>query len=88
MVATLLRVIGTIIVAILVVYILLTVFGANPANAFAVFIKGAADTFSLGLSNLFLIPDHKVAIAVNYGIAAVVWLIITSIVVGLVRRVR
>ncbi|HZZ49285.1 MAG TPA: hypothetical protein VFE65_20565 [Pseudonocardia sp.] len=66
----------------------MTVFGANPANAFAVFIKGAADTFSLGLSNLFLIADHKVAIAVNYGIAAVIWLIITSIVVGLVRRVR
>lgn len=86
--ANLLRVVGLVIVAVLVVFILLTVFGANPENAFAVFIKSAADTFSLGLSNLFLLKDPKLAVGVNYGIAAVVWLFITSVVVGLVRRVR
>jgi hypothetical protein len=87
-VASLLRVIGLIIVAILVIYILLVVAGANPVNGFAVFVKNAADTFSLGLSNLFLLKDPKFAVGVNYGIAAVAWLVITSIVVGLVRRVR
>lgn len=86
-VATVLRIIGYLIVAVLVVHILLTVFDANPANSFATWIKSTADTFSLGLTNLFLPKDPKVATAVNYGIAAVAWVIITQIVVGLVRRV-
>ena len=86
-VATVLRIIGYLIVAALVVHILLTVFDANPANAFASWIKSTADTFSLGLSNLFLPKDPKVAVGVNYGIAAIAWVIITQIVVGLVRRV-
>jgi hypothetical protein len=86
-VANVLRIIGLVIVAILVIHILLTVFGANPVNSFATFIKSTADTFSLGLTNLFLPKDPKVAVGVNYGIAAVVWLVITQIVVALVRRI-
>ena len=86
--ATVLRIVGVLIVAVLVIHILLTVFDANPANAFATFIKGAANTFSLGLTDLFTPKDPKVAVGVNYGIAAVIWLVITGIVVGLVRRVR
>jgi hypothetical protein len=86
-VATVLRVIGLVIVAILVIHILLTVFGANPANAFATFIRDGANMFSLGLTDLFTFADAKLSAGVNYGIAAVIWLVITSIVVGLVRRV-
>ena len=87
LVASVLRVIGMIIVAILVIHILLVVFGANPGNAFATFIRSGADLFSLGLTDLFVLPDPRAATGVNYGIAAVAWLIITSIVVGLVRRI-
>lgn len=86
-VATVLRVIGLVIVAILVIHILLTLFGANPANSFATFIRDGARMFSLGLTDLFNFPDPKLSTAVNFGIAAVIWLVITSIVVGLVRRV-
>jgi hypothetical protein len=86
-VATVLRVIGLIIVAILVIHILLTVFDANPANSFATFIRDGANMFSLGLTDLFRLANPKATVAVNYGLAAVVWLVITSIVVGLVRRV-
>jgi hypothetical protein len=86
-VATVLRVIGLVIVAILVIHILLTLFGANPANSFATFIRDGARMFSLGLTDLFNFPDPKLSAAVNFGIAAVIWLVITSIVVGLVRRV-
>jgi len=43
--------------------------------------------FSLGLTDLFTFADAKLSAGVNYGIAAVIWLVITSIVVGLVRRV-
>jgi hypothetical protein len=86
-VATVLRVIGLVIVAILVIHILLTVFGANPSNSFATFIRDGANMFSLGLTDLFTFADAKLTAGVNYGIAAVIWLVITSIVVGLVRRV-
>lgn len=86
-VATVLRVIGLVIVAVLVIYILLTLFDANPANAFATFIRDGANMFSLGLTDLFRLANAKATVAVNYGLAAVVWLVITGIVVGLVRRV-
>jgi hypothetical protein len=84
--AAVLRVIGLVIAAILVIHILLAVFGANPANAFAVFIGHGADTFSLGLVNLFTLANPKIAVAVSYGIPAVIWLVITTIVVAVVRR--
>ena len=86
-VATVLRVIGLVIVAILVIHILLTLFDANPGNAFATFIRDGANMFSLGLTDLFRLANAKATVAVNYGLAAVLWLVITSIVVGLVRRV-
>jgi hypothetical protein len=88
MLAAVLRVVGLLIVAIIVIHILLTVFDANPANTFAMFVKSAADKLSLGLTNLFLLKNPKVAVGVNYGIAALVWLFITQIVVALLRRVR
>ncbi|MGQ0481276.1 MAG: hypothetical protein ACT4O0_09655 [Pseudonocardia sp.] len=86
-VVSVLRVIGLVIVAFLVLHILLVVFDANQANQFATFIRAGADTFSLGLTDLFVPENPKVAVAVNYGIAALIWLIITNIVTGLVRRV-
>ncbi|MBO0850066.1 MAG: hypothetical protein J2P20_11425 [Pseudonocardia sp.] len=86
-VASVLRVIGLIIVAILVIHILLTAFNANASNQFATFIRDGANMLSLGLTDLFTNLTPKLATAVNYGIAAVAWLIITGIVVGIVRRI-
>lgn len=85
--ASFLRLIGLIIVAILVIHILLTAFGANAANPFATFIRDGANMLSLGLVDLFTQLPPKLATAVNYGIAAVAWLVITAIVVGIVRRI-
>ena len=82
-----LRVIGLIIVAFLVVHILLFTFDANQANQFATFVRNGANIFSLGLTDLFQPANPKVMVAVNYGIAAVIWMVITSFVTGLVRRV-
>jgi hypothetical protein len=83
----LLRVMGLIIVAILVIHIVLTVFDANPANAFAAFIQHAATTVSLGMTDLFTPANPKIAVAVNYGAAAVIWLVITILVVRMLRRI-
>lgn len=86
--ASVFRVVGGIIVGIIVIHILLVVLEANPDNSFASFIRDWAYTFSLGLSNLFTPESPKVAVAVNFGIAALIWAVITKVVVDLVRRIR
>src|SRR4051794_21669598 len=86
-VANILRIVGTVIVAILLVHIVLTLLDANPANTFAQLIKEWAEYFNLGLANLFLPANPKIAITLNYGVAAVIWYAITAVVVRLVRRV-
>lgn len=84
--AAVLRGIGLAIVAVLVVFILLTLLDANPSNAFASFIAYLADVFDLGLSDLFLPDNAKLRVTLNYGMAAVIWLVITSIVSRLASR--
>lgn len=84
---TLLRVLGLIIVAILVIHILVTVFDANEANAFASSVRQAATAVSLGMTDLFTPTNPKLAVAVNCGAAAVIWLAITMLVVGMFGRI-
>jgi hypothetical protein len=85
-VANVLRVIGLVIVAILVLHILFTLLQANPANELTQLIAKGADVFDLGLSNLFLIGDKQVQVILNYGVAALLWYLIMVVVVRLVRR--
>jgi hypothetical protein len=85
--ATVLNWIGTLIVAILVVHIVLTLLDANPANGLTAFVADLAAYFDLGLDNLFLVAEPKLAVTLNYGTAAIIWLIITAVVVRLVRRI-
>jgi hypothetical protein len=81
-----LRFAGLAIVVVLCLHILLTVLEANPANGLTVLVAQAADVFDMGLSNLFLPDNQKVRVALNYGTAAVLWYLITVVVVRLVRR--
>jgi hypothetical protein len=84
--ASVLATIGYIIVGIIVIHIVLSVLGANPDNAFASFFRTLAGGLSLGLSNLFTPSDPKLNVLINFGIAALIWLLITWVVVRLVRR--
>jgi hypothetical protein len=85
-VATVLRWIGTIIAVILVAHVLLTVFGANPDNPITEFVRSWADPLALAFRDLFTPADAKLRVLADYGLAAIFWLIVTSIVVRLVRR--
>ncbi len=85
-VANVLRVIGLVIVAILVLHILFTLLQANPGNELTQLIARGAALFDLGLSDLFLVSDPMVRVLVNYGFAALLWYLITIVVVRLVRR--
>jgi hypothetical protein len=82
-----LRIVGMLIVTVLVVHIVLTLLGANPENGLTQLIRDAADTFNLGLSDLFLPQDPRLAVVLNYGTAALIWFAITTVVVRLVRRI-
>jgi hypothetical protein len=70
----------------LVLYALFTVFRANPANVWYQFVESLASWLSLGLANLFQLADPRWTTLVNYGLAAIVWLIMGSAVAGLIRR--
>ena len=84
--ANVLRIVGMAIVAVLVVFVVLTLLSANPDNGRTMIVTDLADTFSLGLGDLFQPEDPKLAVALNFGTAALLWFAITSIVVRLVRR--
>ncbi|MFC4944647.1 hypothetical protein [Pseudonocardia sp. GCM10023141] len=86
-VASVLRIVGTVIVAILVVYIVLVLLDANPANTFAMWIRDLAEYFNLGLANLFVPANPKIGVTLNYGVAAIIWYAITVVAVRLVRRI-
>ena len=82
-----LRTIGYAIVAVLLLHIVLTLLQANPANVVASLVRRLAETFDLGLSNLFLPGDPMLAVLLNYGAAALAWLLITAVVVRLASRI-
>ena len=86
-VARALRTIGYAIVAVLLLHIVLTLLQANPANAVASLVRRLAGTFDLGLSNLFLVGDPMLSVLLNYGAAALAWLLITALVVRLASRI-
>ena len=67
--------------------VLLTALEANFGNVWAAAVREAAAYFDLGLANLFQPPDPKVAVAMSYGTAALIWWAITAVVVRLVRRI-
>ena len=86
-VARVLRTRGSALVAVLVLHLVLTLLQANPANVVAALIARLAATLDLGLSNLFLVDDPMLSVLLNYGVAALAWLLITALVVRLVSRI-
>ena len=75
-VATLVRIVTVVFAAILVIHIVLAVGAANPRNGITTFFASAANHLTLGLGNLFLPSSASLQAILNYGIAAVVWVII------------
>ncbi|GAA3473509.1 hypothetical protein [Nonomuraea roseola] len=72
---------------VLALYIAFRIFPTNPANSLVQFVEAVATTLSLGMSDLFRLADARWQVLVNYGLAAVVWLVLGSAVASLIRRV-
>jgi hypothetical protein len=84
--ASVVRWAGLIVVIILVVRVLLTVGGANPDNGITSFITSWSDPLAWGFKNLFTPSDAKLRVLVNYGVAALFWLVVSSVLTRIIRR--
>lgn len=80
------RLIGAVAAVVLVAHVILTVGEANPENGITEFVGRWADRFALGFRDLFTPEERKTAVLVNYGLAAVSWLVVSAIVARIVRR--
>ena len=87
LIARIVRLVATLIAALIVVAIVLRVLGANPGNSIVSTIHDAARAFVGPFKDIFSIKDAKLAIAVNWGLAAVVYLVVGGLIASLIRRI-
>jgi len=85
-VASVVRWIGLVFALILAVHVLLTVGNANPTNGITTFFATTADWFVLAFRNLFTPDNVKLRVLVNYGLAALFWLVVSAVLSRLIRR--
>ncbi|GGV32608.1 hypothetical protein GCM10010182_65490 [Actinomadura cremea] len=85
-VATVISVVTTIVVAILAVHIVFVVFEANTGNDIVHWFADRARDLAWRFEDVFRPDDEKTAVAINYGLAALVYLVIGRVLAALVRR--
>src|SRR5690242_9565789 len=71
---------GTIVAAIIVIAILLVVLGANSSNGIVTAVHDAGQWLAGPFRHLFSFQKHKVEVAVNWGIAAVIWFALSRVI--------
>ena len=84
---SIIRGIGAVIAIILILHILVALCGANPANPFVTFVASWANMLALWFANLFATGNPSFDLVLNYGLAAVFWLVVTGLLARLVGRV-
>jgi hypothetical protein len=77
---------GTAVALILIAGIVLTLLGANPSNGIVKVVHDAARFLAGPFRGLFSLGSHKATVAVNWGIAAVVWYGLARLIARLILR--
>jgi hypothetical protein len=85
-IARLVRLITSLVVLVIVVAIVLRVAAANPGNTIVKDIHDVGQTLVGPFKNLFSIKNPKTSIAVNWGVAAVVYLVVGHFIASLIAR--
>lgn len=85
--AGLARWVGLAFALVLVLHVIFVVGDANADNVIVSFVREWAQPLSVGFRDLFEPADPKLDVLVNYGIAAIFWLIVSSLVAKIIRRV-
>ncbi len=84
--ATVVRVVASVIAALIVAHAVFVLFEANPANPLVEFTTGVRDTFGWFTKDLFTPSDPKIAEAINDGLAALIWVVVGSLLSKLIVR--
>jgi len=85
--ARLIRLAAGTVAAIIVAGILLIVLEANPANDIVSAVHDAAQAMVGPFDGMFELDDPKAAVAVNWGIAALVYLIIGAVIARIIASI-
>ena len=86
LVATIVRAVCSVIAAVIVIHAVFVLFEANPANGLVSFTVGWRDTFGWFTKDLFTPSDPKIAEAINDALAALIWVVVGSLLSKLVVR--
>ena len=86
LIATVVRVVCSIIAALIVVHAVFVLFEANPDNLLVEFTTAWRDTFGWFTKDLFAPSDPKIAEAINDGLAALIWIVAGTLLSKLIVR--
>ncbi|MGY1751890.1 hypothetical protein [Blastococcus sp. SYSU D01042] len=84
--ATVVRVVASVIGALIVAHAVFVFFEANPTNPLVEFTAGIRDTFGWFTKDLFQPSDPKVGETINDALAALIWVVAGNLVSKLVVR--
>lgn len=85
--AGIVRWVGLIFAVILVGHIIFVIGEANPDNSIVSWAADWSEGLALGFHDLFQPQDPKLLVLINYGIAAIFWLVVSAIIAKVIRRV-
>ena len=77
--ARVIRIVAGIVAAVILLAILLIVLDANPANTIVSHIRDWGGTLSEPFHGIFKLSSHKGTIALSYGLAIIVYLVVAGI---------
>jgi hypothetical protein len=83
--ATIVRVVCSVIAALIVIHAVFVLFEANPDNLLVKFTAGWRDTFGWFTKDLFT-PPTKIHEAINDGLAALIWVVVGNLLSKLIVR--
>ena len=84
--ASVVRLIGGVIGAVILVHAAFVLFGANPANALVQFTTSWRDNFAWFTKDLFTTTNPKFGEAINDALAAVIYVVVGSLISKLIVR--
>lgn len=85
-VGSIVRAVGTVFAVILGLHIVFVLFEANAGNSFVDLIAQWAGVLAIFFRDLFATGNIKLDVFLNYGLAAVFWLVVTGLLARLLSR--
>ncbi|GAB3893014.1 hypothetical protein ACFQ1S_31475 [Kibdelosporangium lantanae] len=85
--ANIVNLVGTGLALVLVAHIVFVLAGARPDHPVATWAASWSDVIGLWFTNMFSTGDSDFTTVLNYGSAAVFWLVVTGVVARVLRNV-